>query len=643
MAEGHNQSSDEENANLPNLIPIQTSNAQNVDIKPNLQTLFSVQGLPGQYVQQGSHLVPVSTSTAGNNVSYNVLPLQTIQVENNEQVIPSLSSTTTQAPTIQISSGQTLITPSGQIIRTPTNVLPTSLLQNVTTGQTLQFPTTHANLSVRPATAPQVIQFPLQQTMPVQIPMSTATGQTVYQTVHFPFQVFTTSLPNVIQTSASLGQVQMVPQLPQLSTAAPQVAQIITPSGQIQTVQLAHFATPNTSTANQVQLIQTSQPNTSVTVSGTSNAWTTTSSSSGTTTTNTTTNPIFQTVNLPTSVTVNGGAATSGQAGMQPVQIITQPQLPQQITLSTGNQPQQVTIIPTSSLSNILQGNNAAASTNNIVQMPSVQTINIAGVGPVQVISAPPLANQTNQPTILQNIPQNLQVIAPALQQIQPDNVERGSKIRIIKFDTFGNGAATITPSSPLIKEEDSGDEKRRVKRVACTCPNCRDGGERLSGKKVHVCHIPGCNKVYGKTSHLRAHLRWHTGERPFVCNWPYCGKRFTRSDELQRHNRTHTGEKRFECPECTKKFMRSDHLQKHIRTHQKRVDAVKFESGLASAPEELNLVVKNVTTAFLTQQPEVATSTDSTLPDEGVSSGEEFITIQAAEVNATLESASPG
>eukprot|EP00794_Sanderia_malayensis_P017562 gene17562-19314_t len=117
--------------------------------------------------------------------------------------------------------------------------------------------------------------------------------------------------------------------------------------------------------------------------------------------------------------------------------------------------------------------------------------------------------------------------------------------------------------------------EGRRPRRIACTCPNCRDGDNKTvttkDGKtrKLHVCHVPGCGKIYGKTSHLRAHLRWHSGERPFVCNWIFCNKRFTRSDELQRHRRTHTGEKRFQCSSCGKRFMRSDHLSKHMRTHQ--------------------------------------------------------------------------
>nr|AVT42516.1 zinc finger transcription factor Sp1-4 [Meridionale flava] len=581
----------------------------------------------GQFLSQNPQIITAqSTGSAAGGVAYLPSPqVQTITVDGHEAIfIPSLSSANNQQP-IQLAPGgtQTILANGQTLIRANAvqgQANASNVLQNIAQIASAGNVTTQVgqNISMRSASATanagnvlQAVQLPLHnmsQSIPVQVPVSNGTGQTIYQTIQVPIQAI--QLANAGGGNQHI-QAQIIPQLAQATQLQPQQLAQVSSQGYIQAIPSVQVASQQNGAAHSGATPTTaSQADTNLTDS----SHTTHSQNNATSTTN----QANASNNQPQMLQIGGNqmgqiiGQVASASGIQAASILT----------SGGS----IQITPVSSIS---QGSPANSSTvyttagansnvSNNQQVGQIVTLPIQGMQAISGNILPPGTQIIAAGQQLQqdpNDPSKWQVVATPAQQV----MSTPTTISANQANVFPE--VSITPTSGADPNANSSVDVvsgtgKRLRRVACTCPNCRDGdGTRNSEtkKKQHICHMPGCHKVYGKTSHLRAHLRWHTGERPFACTWLFCGKRFTRSDELQRHRRTHTGEKRFECAECSKRFMRSDHLSKHMKTHRPKHVVARVEHVRADQLESMqNTEVLSLGPVVTTPEPMLITSGSS-------------------------------
>lgn len=123
-----------------------------------------------------------------------------------------------------------------------------------------------------------------------------------------------------------------------------------------------------------------------------------------------------------------------------------------------------------------------------------------------EIPSSPKNGEEIKEPLVKDN--SSLFVVARILadfNQQTPNNVAEQAKIKDESMPELlddGNSATPTTVSDTALKQR--GKRSRGVI-------------EQESPQKKHKCNYPGCDKVYGKSSHLKAHLRTHTGQFHWV------------------------------------------------------------------------------------------------------------------------------
>ncbi len=128
--------------------------------------------------------------------------------------------------------------------------------------------------------------------------------------------------------------------------------------------------------------------------------------------------------------------------------------------------------------------------------------------------------------------------------------------------------AAVATPDGAMLDTLPEGDLQIVQSHVINLDPD--DEQEReVEPDRPFPCEV--CGRKFIRATHLRRHMRIHTGEKPFACH--ICGRRYARGDYLRAHIHAHRRDKIHKCKHCGEVFHDLTRFADHCRVMHKDLD----------------------------------------------------------------------